>query len=382
MIPHREAVRGRGCRRAAPRGRVAVVILAGLFNSSCGPEETPRGPAVTGAFADLFRLDTSIQLEEDLADPIGDIAILAECRNGDLLVGDRIKFQIRRYAPDGRLLAIAGRYGAGPLEFRHVGGLVEIPSGRILVTDPRLGRATILTPDLRADTVLRLRPAPRGSALAMGEALLLTTVAGPRATALTLFTPSWEPAWSIPAPSPGTMREFPYWDSYASVLADATPDVALTAYSLRYPIYVHGRSGRLVDSIASAPASFRPAPVVSLGAFAGLDAHQRQDEWLASFDVMSRLAIVNDSLLIVVHAVLRRTATSSAVAEDRRLDVYHLASRTRLAEDVALAPDERILAGGRGLYLLAAQPPEPWIMQRLTYVGPSGRLGGRWGPAP
>lgn len=351
---------------SAPALRLFVLLTA--LTAACPSPRPKESAAESGPFDEFFRLGGTTKLEEAAEDPIGDIAILVECRDSDLLVGDRIKLQVRRYNSEGRLLATFGGYGEGPFEFRRIGGLLEDGAGRVVVTDPQLGRVTILTRELRPDTSFLVRPTPRGAALPMDDAVLLASATGPRASAFTLMDAHWKPVWSIPAPTPGTMERFPYWDSFASVLVSATPEVVLTAYSLRYPIYVYTRSGALLDSLTSAPRSFRTAPVLARGAFAGPDGSRRREKWLASFDIMSSLAIVNDSLLVVVHGVLRRTATSRVVSEDQRLDVYHLRSRSKLAEDIPLPDGVRVLSGGHALYLLTAQPPEAWQVQRADFI--------------
>ena len=358
----------RRCCGASFDPALSLLAFMVVLTASCRSSPLQLLAAETGAFDEFFRLGASVELQEAEEDPIGDIAILVECRNGDLLVGDQINVQVRRYDPAGRLLAMFGRYGEGPFEFRRIGALLENRDGGILVTDPRLGRVTVLTHDLHPDTSLLIRPAPRAGAFAMGEAVLLATAAGPRSTAFTLMDRHWRAVWSIPAPTPGTMRQYPYWDSYASIPAAVTSQFVVTAYSLRYPIYIYGQGGGLLDSLRSAPHSFRTAPVLPMGAFAGPDASRRQDEWLASFDILSNLMILQDSLLVVVHGVLRRTATSRAASEDRRLDVYHLPSRSKLAEDIPLPDSSRVLSGGGALYLLTAQPPRAWKIQQAEFV--------------
>lgn len=351
---------------------VLRMFVAGVFVTSCGGSGLAKRNTLHGSFDQFFRLSSSTTLTEAPDDPIGDVGILVECRNGDLLVGDQIKLQVRRYRSDGGVSAVVGRYGAGPHEFRRIGGLLERSDGKILVVDPRLGRVTVLDRDLRPDTSFMVNPAPRGEVFAMGGAVLLSSASGPRTAAFTLMDDGWRPVWRVPAPTPGTMEAYPYWDSFASTPATTTARLLLTAYSLRYPISIHRRDGKKTDSLWPAPSSFRPAPVLAKGALAGPGALQRQDAWLASFDVIARLVIVEDTLLFVVHGVLRRTATSRAVNEHQRFDVYHLPSRSRLLEDIPLPPEARVLSGGRGLYLLISQPPGPWIIGRFHVAVPPG----------
>lgn len=349
------------------------MFVAGVLVTSCRDSGQPTRDALHGSFDEFVRLSSSTTLWEAPDDPIGDIGLLVECRNGDFLVGDPIKLQARRYRADGGLSAVVGRYGAGPHEFRRIGGLVERPDGTILVVDPRLGRITVLDRDLRPDTSFMVNAVPRGEAFIMDEAVLLSSASGPRTAAFTLMDDGWKPLWTVSAPSPGTMEAYPYWDSFAATPATTTATLLLTAYSLRYPIYIHRRDGKRADSLWPAPSSFRPAPVLAKGTLTGPGALERQDAWFASFDVISRLVIVEDTLLVVVHGVLRRTATSRAVNEHQRFDVYHVPSRSKLLEDIPLPPDARVLSGGRGLYLLLSQPPSRWMVGRFRFVVPSYR---------
>ncbi len=369
-LPTRTVPRKRwpGCLAVVHHQFCFLAVTAALAtNCRVSARHTER--VETGTFAEFFRLAPPATLQEAPDDLLGDIAVFVEARNGDLLIGDEIMSQVRRYSPTGSLIAQFGAYGEGPFEFRRIGGLLEDADGRVVITDPRLARITILTPNLQADTLFLSSPVPRGLVLLMGNARLLLSASGPRASAFTLMDEDWQSVWTIPSPSPGTMQQYPYWNGYASTVATATPTTLVAAYSLRYPVYIYGMGGNLLDSLTSAPHSFRAAPVVKRGAFTGPGRFLRLDEWLASFDVMSRLAILNDSLLVVVHGVLRRTATSRAAGEDRRVDVYHLPSRSKLAEDVPLPDGSRVLGGGRGLYLLTAQPPEPWTIARAEFVG-------------
>lgn len=348
-----------------------LCLLAGVVALAAGCRRSSANvvAAETGAFEEFFGLASPVELQEAAADPIGDIAILVEAQNGDLLVADRIRSQVRRYSPQGRLLAEFGAYGGGPFEFRRIGGMLEDMAGRVVLTDPRLGRVTILTQELRPDTAFMLSPRPRGLVLSMGNTVLYASAWGPRATAITLLDERWQGVWSISAPTPGSVQQYPYWDSYASTLVAATAETFVAAYSLRYPIYVYDRDGRRLDSLTFAPRSFRTVPVLPRGAFAGADALHRIDDWLASFDVISELTIVDTGLLVVVHGVLRRTATSQATEEHRRVDVYDLASRSKLVEDVPVPDGSRVLSGGRGLYLLTKQPPDPWTIRRAAFIG-------------
>jgi hypothetical protein len=315
------------------------------------------------ALTDVFPDTTIIRIEEDPADPLGSIGVLLEMRDGSLAVLDGMIPRIRRFDAAGHLLETFGRHGEAPGEFRRVGGLTEDGAGRLVAIDPRLGRATIFVDGLTFDTTVSVRPSPRGPALAWGDSILLNTSVRARSTAITLMI-GWQPLWSVPSPGPTSMVEYPYWNSFGQTLTAASPTTLFTAFSLRYPIFIYDRRGVLVDSLWSAPDSFRRAPVVERGAFAGSGARERIEAWLETFDVIADLVVVNDTLLVVSHGVLRQTETSRST-DEHHLDVYHIPTRMKLFEDLALPKGAALLAGGTALYILLKQPPAPWTVMRM-----------------
>ncbi|MGH7467410.1 MAG: hypothetical protein ACRENP_05425 [Longimicrobiales bacterium] len=354
----------------APGLRVARGCLFGslLSISLLGCDQATRQASTSTplAFEAYFTTIAELKLEEKPGDPIGDIGTLLEARNGDLILTDPIRHHIRRYTRTGELIAVQGRYGSGPFEYRQVAGVLEDQRGAVIVVDPRLQRVTRLRPDLEKDSLFGIKPPPRGVLASSGQGFALLTASGPRTTSLSLLDERWTPLWTMPAPSPGPVARYPYWNSYGAVLLTASAPYVVTAYSLQYPIYLLSvRSGVRVDSLAAAPAGFRRASVLKAGAFAGADAAEREDEWLASFDVIAHLCVLENTFLFVTHGELRRTSTSIAKDEHRRSDVYDLRNLRRIAENIPLRDGARVLGGGEHLYVLTDQPPSSWTIIKV-----------------
>jgi hypothetical protein len=136
--------------------------------------------------------------------------------------------------------------------------------------------------------------------------------------------------------------------------------------SLQYPIAVYGLEGDSVGSIGVAPPSFATPPVVERGHFSGPAAGERLNMWLEGFTTIGSLNVVGDRFLIVTHARMRTGTAERFVQEHYALDVYDYLENRKVFEDVPLPADSRVLAGGRHLYLLVAEPPAPWTVLRLN----------------
>lgn len=342
-----------------------ISVLVAALCASCKAQDSTTAMRVS--FDDAFREVSRFELEELPDDVIGEVGEFIETSDGSVVIADALQPRLRLYTPDGLLAADFGAFGAGPFEFRGIGGLAQDGEGRLIVTDPRLGRITILGEDLSPDTAVILRPAPRGPVVGMGSGLLFLTSDGSRASTLSFFPfGTWSRQWQVPAPSPGSMMEYPYWGSISRVPFTAFQGGFVVAYSLTYPIYVYDAAGTLVDSLSQGPPSFRRAEVVEAGTFAGPGASERLEDWLAGFDVIADLSVVADTLLIVTHGHLDRTATSRFSQIHDRLDVYDLKGKRKLFEDLGLPPGGRTLGGGTHLFLLVDQPPAPWSVIRVA----------------
>lgn len=342
------------------KSRLLLLAICAVGVGCTAPDSSGNRPTHAG-FTEITEVVSEAILEERPDDVIGNVGHFIEARNGERIIADALQPRIRRYSADGGLLAEFGAFGEGPFELRRIGGIAEGLRGNVLVVDPLVGRITVLTGRLRPDTVLRLSPPPRGAVRRFRNGFLLTTSAGSRARALTLFdSGSWTPDWSVPVGSPGSMSEYPYWGSVATTEFAASATETVVAYSLLYPIRVFTSNGHPADSLTKAPPSFRRIPRVAIGEFSGPGAGQRIEEWFSSFDVIADLSVVADSILVVTHGQLSRTPVSRMSVSHDRIDIYHLPSRSKIAEDISLPAGARVLGGGESLHLLTAQPPDPW----------------------
>ena len=348
-------------------GRVRVALVAaGAAAAALGGCDAPDPPVpaiASGPFHDVFDVVARTVLEEPAQDPMGDLGILVELSAGGFVLSDALRPRLRLYDQEGRLRAETGRYGAGPFEFRSIGGLAETGVGGIVVTDTRLGRVTLFGPDLAPDTIFAFRRGLRGYVSRIGDDFVFATAVRSRESGLTYYSGAdWTAGWTVAMPSPGSMAEYPYWGSVATTPVAVVGDELAVAYSLRYPILIRDRRGQLVDSLETPPPSFRPASVPEIGAFAGPGSAGRMAAWLDSFDVIARLDVVADTLLVVTHGRLHDTPGRAAVTIHERLDIYDLPGRRKIAEDVRLPPSSRVVGGGSALFVLATQPPRSWTV--------------------
>jgi len=317
---------------------------------------------------DVFVTVDSVFLDDPGSSPLGDIGFLVEAENGDLLVADRILPRIRRFSQTGAMIAEYGLPGEGPEEMLRVSGIVETERG-VAVADSRLARVTLLDDSLRYVDTEYPRPRPIGRAARFNPSTpLLVTATGERSSAVTKWGPGWTPDWSVSLPRTFAIWERPYWGGVTSLEVASSSELLVMAASTYYPLYVVDERGRVIDSIASSPATFREIPVVDRGHFTGPSAMQRQREWLASFDVITGLNVIDDRLLVVTHGFMSSSATGMFERTDTRIDVYDLDTRDKLVEDVPLPRGGRVIGGGQVLHLLVSSPPDHWIIRRLRWA--------------
>lgn len=77
--------------------------------------------------------------------------------DGRIVVADFMTFELRIFAPDGRLLRVVGRLGGGPGEFSALSGIEKLSGDSVIALDPLAGRETVFSPD---GDVLQLRRSP------------------------------------------------------------------------------------------------------------------------------------------------------------------------------------------------------------------------------
>jgi hypothetical protein len=330
--------------------------------SSCAPPDGSTVIESGGALEDFFRISGEIVIQEVDGDLIGQVGAFLETDAGGFLIGDEILPRIRLYRPDGILLAAIGAEGEGPFEFRDVSGVAQNVAGEVLVTDVPLGRVTVFSSDLTPDTTFLPNPRPRGPILRMGEFMVMENAPGSRRSAISRVDPVGTAIWTVTPPTLELVAETPYWGSAFEMPLAASSTLLATAISLAYPVFLYDGDGRLVDSLTTPPPSYRPTPTLDPGELLGAES---RTEWLESFEIIGDLSVVADSLLVVTHGRLEPASAGLFSESHYALDVYHLPSRRKVAEDLPVPPGGIVLGGGAALYILIRQPPEPWTLLRL-----------------
>jgi hypothetical protein len=163
-------------------------------------------------------------------------------------------------------------------------------------------------------------------------------------------------------PQPQVVGDTPYWDKgipfqqYAASGAGRT----FVASNLFYPILVYDGSGVLIDSLNQRPRSWRDARRPSSGEFAnvgvGADHRRRaRDEYLHSLTVITGLALIADSVLLVNHGTSAREVSGRLEALPTTVDVY--VHGTRVASDLP-SPGEILAYSRTSVFFLARQASE------------------------
>jgi len=352
--------------------RIPAITLAILTVSGCDGRSTPGVvDAPDLSLTDIFSLTASFDLEEEEVYPIGGLRSFYETMSGDLLIGDQYLPRVRRYDDNGGLIAAWGRFGDGPFEFRRVSDVAEDDTGAVLVIDSYALRITVLTRNLEPDRFLPLsRPPftiqPVGGGVAVG--LLVTSSATP---VFEWVDGAGAFGWSA-YHKPNEIYARPYWSSFAGTVVSSSDRELYIGVSLFYPIEAFGADGTTVDSFGHPPPSFSKITPVEPGAFTGGLMSPGIGEWLANFTVIDGLYVLQDSLLVVPHARKKSSGNIFPTNEQYAFDVYDLADRMKIAEDVELPPDMRIVGAGQSLYTLDESSPGIFRIGRWTPLPRSG----------
>lgn len=106
---------------------------------------------------------------------------------------------------------------------------------------------------------------------------------------------------------PVTIRDTPYWGSWFRRVGATDGHRAVAAANLLYPIQVYSLDGVALGSVGSPPASWRQARPPQQAEFTP-DQQAEARAYLQSFTVITGLAVVADSILIVAHGRYREDA--------------------------------------------------------------------------
>lgn len=352
--------------------RLLLAFALGLLASSCEQSRAPDPVASAATLQEAFSDHGTVELGQDSADLISRPGTFLERRSGGFIIVDDLRPRIRSYAEDGQLEAAFGKFGLDdPWSFRIIGGVAESVAGSIVVADADRDRLAYLTPDLRPDTIIRMPGSPY-DVFSFGADLLLrmTTVSIDEVEDHRLpFFHRWTEdglSWSQ-YPYPYPPDEYPYWVSFADFFAVTAGDSVFVANSLEYPVAVYNRAGDSVGSVGTPSASFRRIPSLELGALS----NRPLGPFVASFDLLGRIDLVDNSYLVVTRAYIDPEKPYPPFKWlHSHVEVYDRRTGAKLYEDVPLPDGVQVLGGGRHLYLLLNRDDPPWRIAKLSVQAP------------
>lgn len=346
-----------------PTRMVALLLLVPLAGG-CEQARTESATIVHAAqLGDLFAADTII-LQEAPDDSIADIGVLAELDNGTIAMGDRFQARIRLYSSRGALLRSGGRYGSGANEFRSITGITA-KADTLYITDAGNGRIQVLDSSLHVVRTLRSEAHPIGDVFVTAAGLLLESINGRFGDRLSTVDLDGSIIWGA-FPVAGAVADEPYWRSFSTVHIAPFDDRIVVSDGLLYPLAIFDTEGNSLGHIGTPPPSYQQITSVGLGAFAGRQTTEVLQQWYDQFTTIGGLFRVGDDNLVVVNSRLTATPTELMRVDAYSLDIYSASSGRKLAEEVALPPGARVLAGGQHLYVLTSQAPESWTILRLS----------------
>ncbi len=107
---------------------------------------------------------------------------------------------------------------------------------------------------------------------------------------------------------PSHILDTPYWTGQMRLVGAIGGGRIFVATNLVYPVFIYSADGLLVDSIGQPPPSWRQARRPEMGEFPP----SRRAEWhdyLRGISVITALAVISDSVLVVTHGGIEPTRT-------------------------------------------------------------------------
>lgn len=218
-----------------------------------------------------------------------------------------------------------------------VSAVTVLSDGGLLVVDQPAGRVRRFDDDGSRDGVVG-RPGegpgelrqPSSTAAGPEDTLFVVQRGGPR---LTVYGPDGPPARAFEVPG-----SYGHW---------------VTAV------------GESVRTFGEPPPSWTGAVPPSPGEVEGGSDEEQMRRWLTSFTIVTGLATVGDSLVVVQHGRHDPTPEQAYRVRHEWIDVYRL-DGTKLYEEIPL--EEPVVAGGDRLYTLGEEPPGPWTIHAYEWV--------------
>jgi hypothetical protein len=157
----------------------------------------------------------------------------------------------------------------------------------------------------------------------------------------------------------------PYWNATWSTLIAVGESHVYVADNMVYPIRRYSSDLQFVDTVGSAPPSWRQARRPSRGEFAGAGMASA-DEWKRSFTIIDRLIVVQDEWFIVTH---RDRVNQYSTDDVFRADLYAVGDSLRKIRVDASLPG-RLVRGGECAWVIVDEPPDPWTVACMEPLRP------------
>lgn len=328
---------------------------AGVIAAACAPA-TPAG------FDAWFQETGHVVLEEGAGDPIAAVPWLTRRPDGGFALADEQAGRVRLFDAAGRQEAVLGRPGDGPGEFDAPTAAVELPSGRVLVTEGDHPVLTLFEPGGEPRQVSI--PGNYGTWLErIGDDVVLGM--GSRGERFAILSADGVVRSTFGAVAP-EVNEIPFWIFFARDHGTVLRDEVAVNTSFYPDVRLFDAAGDSVAVIGQAPSHWEPATPPPIHRLAGPDDRERVAAWAGSFTVVRGLAAVADTLLLVQYGRHEPVPGDPYLVRPTRVDVYTHAG-VRLAEGLELPYP--VVGGGTELLVLSGQPPDPWSVTLYRWRG-------------
>lgn len=328
--------------------------LAALSLTSCGEESASLERGVP--LEDVLRSEGTVALERDTADPVVDVSAVTPLSGGGLVVVDQPASRVRLFDGDGRRVGGVGGPGEGPGELRQPSSATEGPNDSLYVVQRGGPRLTVYDPDGSPARAFEL-PGNYGHWVTPLDDGLVVGI-GTRGERYAALTGEGEVQSTFGVRRPAPTR-FPagnfILEDHAAVAGGAV--LVNTSFSPR--IRVYDRDGDSLRTFGDPPPSWVQPTPPSPGQMEGGSTEEQLRRWLTSFTIVTGLATVEDSLVVVQYGRHDPAPEQPYRVRHETIDVYRV-DGTKLYEAVPL--EEPILAGGDSLYTLKSEPPGPWTI--------------------
>jgi hypothetical protein len=334
------------------RSRETVLLFASIVLISCGGDAAPRAISDAGMM-DVVELVRAIELPED--DSVIFVRYnVTTSSAGEYLVADAAESQVRHVDSLGHRLAVFGRPGEGPGEFRRLIWATPLPGNRIATLE-RMGKVTIFSAEgielakhqLPVVMANQIHPLPDGAFLVVG-------IVPGSSSRLHVWDPgSGEVRLSFFAPVDGASDE-----AAVAALGVATAtlrgDTVATVFTLSDSVYLFTVSGQRIAALKIPYPRFARSPQPP----ATGSGQEELAAWVAGFTLTSDVFWTDDGFLVQYRE------------HENLLPRWRLLRMDRQGRGIFHVPESgRLLAATVGGLLTFADPewdlPNRWLVGRL-----------------